>query len=89
MKAAIISRSSPGTIASTSWVTVREHRLGLHSSAPDTNVDVYRNGAIFHSNVALKINWGGTTTQVCNGRLASGAASRDWEDGDVLVLYTP
>lgn len=63
--------------------------LGSHSSAPDVNVHVYRNGAKIKTNVALKINWGVTTTEVCNGRLASGAASGDWEDGDVLVRHTP
>ncbi len=63
--------------------------LATHSNAPDTNVDVYRNGVKIKTNVALKINWGDTLSIVCNGRLASGAASGDWEDGDVLVLYTP
>ena len=63
--------------------------LASHSNAPDTNVNVHRNGVKIGTNVALKINWGNTTTIVCNGRLASGAAENDWKDDDVLVLYTP
>ena len=27
--------------------------------------------------------------QTCAGRLSSGAATEDWQDGDIITLYTP
>ena len=55
------------------------------------NVDVYRDGSKLRTNVALKIIWNSDDTGNCNGgtgRLASGQALGDWQDGDILVLYT-
>lgn len=59
--------------------------LGSHSNAPDTNVNVYRNGAKIKTNTAVKIDFART----CAGRLSSGAATGDWQDGDIITLYTP
>ena len=59
--------------------------LGSHSSAPDIHVDVYRNGAKIKTNTAVKIDFART----CAGRLSSGAATGDWQDGDIITLYTP